>query len=133
VLVELRVSISGVRTLGSTLKVVSDNGGFLVIFLLKAFSVDRTFFKVRTQDQTMLVRPDDDSVDAQLPSCRPHFGEAYLGSRCCHHRWCYCCYESLIDRRCLYFIISSSFVLVVCIRDVYSRSSHFVVAEDRCN
>jgi hypothetical protein len=52
---------SWVRTLGPTLKVVPDNGGFLVIFLLKGLSVDWTFFRVKTQDRTMLVRADDDS------------------------------------------------------------------------
>jgi hypothetical protein len=47
--------------------VISDNGGFLVISLLKALSGNKITSRVRTQDLTMLVSPDDDSVYALVP------------------------------------------------------------------
>jgi hypothetical protein len=59
-----RVSIFRVRTLGLTLNGCTDNDGFQVISLLKALSVDWTFFRVKTQDLAMLVGLDDDGVYA---------------------------------------------------------------------
>jgi hypothetical protein len=59
--------------------VVSDNGGFQVISLLKALSMDWTFFRVKTQDLAMLVGLDDDGVYAQLPSCRRRFWRSLFG------------------------------------------------------
>jgi hypothetical protein len=65
----------------------------------------------------MLVRPDDDGVYAQLPSCRRRFGEACLESRCCHHWWCYCCCELIVSTGSLFFVSSSFIFSAVCILD----------------
>jgi hypothetical protein len=46
--------------------VVLGNGGFLVVFLLKALSKNETFSRVKTQVLTILVRPDDGGVDALI-------------------------------------------------------------------
>ena len=56
----LAISVSGVKTLG----LVPENGGFLVVSLLKALFGDWTFSRVKIQDLTMMVGPDDDSVCA---------------------------------------------------------------------
>ena len=53
-LLEFRVSVSGVKTLGITFLVVSVNGGSRVIPLLKAFDGVGTSSRVKTQDLTML-------------------------------------------------------------------------------
>ena len=53
------------------------NGGCLAVPLLKALSRDRTFCRVKAQVLIMLVRPDDDSVCALLPSWRRRFLEPF--------------------------------------------------------
>jgi hypothetical protein len=57
-----------VKALRLTLVAVPDNGGFLVVSLLKAFFEDWTFFRVKTQDLPLMVRPGDDGVCTLFPS-----------------------------------------------------------------
>jgi hypothetical protein len=57
------------------LLVVLGNGGFLVVFLLKTLSKNKTFSRVKTQVLTMLVRQDDVGVDALILLWRRRFGE----------------------------------------------------------
>ena len=51
---------SGVKALG----LVPGNGGLIVVSLLKALFGDWTFSRVKTQDLTMMVRPNDDGICA---------------------------------------------------------------------
>jgi hypothetical protein len=57
-----------VKALRLTLVAVPGNGGFLVVVLLKALFEDWTFFRVKTQDLPLMVRPGDDDVCALFPS-----------------------------------------------------------------
>ena len=78
-LLEFRVSVFGVKTLGITFLVVPVNGGSRVIPLLKAFDGVGTSSRVKTQDLTMLVSPDNDGVYAPFPSLRHCFWRSIFG------------------------------------------------------
>ena len=90
VLLEFRVSVSGVKTLGITFLVVPVNGGSRVIPLLKAFDGVGTSSRMKTQDLTILVDPDNDGVYAPFPSLRHCFGGAFLELRG-RPLWSGCC------------------------------------------
>ena len=79
VLLESRVSVSGVKALCMTFVVVYGNDGSSVISLLKALSGYETSSRVKTQDLIMLVSPDDDGVFALFPSLRHCFWRSFLG------------------------------------------------------
>ena len=78
-LLELRVSVSRVKTLGMTFVVVSGNGGYRVIPLLKVLFGVGTSSRVKTQDLTWLVSPNDDGVYVPFPSLRHCFWRSFLG------------------------------------------------------
>ena len=73
-LLEFRVSVSGVKTLGITFLVVPVN-----VPLLKAFDGVGTSSRVKTQDLTIFVSPDNDGVYAPFPPLRHCFWRSIFG------------------------------------------------------
>ena len=74
---------SVLKTLRANPRGCTDNGGILVVPLLKALFGGWTYSRVKTLYLTMMVGSDDDGGCALLPSCRRRFGESFSESRCC--------------------------------------------------
>jgi hypothetical protein len=109
----LAVSVSGVKALRLPLVVVPGNGGFLVVYLLKALFRDWTFSRVKILDLTMLVRLDNDGVCALFPCWRRRYGEPFSEFRCSHH-WLLLLQVSSYSDRDFVFFSFSFFVFWLC-------------------